>query len=94
MSHHYRKLYTKLKLIFRFCIFSDALSNAQWLITDFKLSGSGFLYNSICELYGNVEGNHNDIKPIIRFPDQILEYVCQFLAVLQQSKLDLVRLIT
>jgi hypothetical protein len=46
------------------------------------------------ELNGNVEENHNDIKPIIRFPDQILEYFRRFLAVVQQSKLGLVRLVT
>jgi len=61
---------------------------------DFKLSGSDFLHNSMYEFYGNVEENHNDIKPIIRFPDRILKYFCRFLAVVQQSKSGLVRLIT
>jgi hypothetical protein len=65
-SHHQKKLYAKLKLLFNFWLFSDALSNAQWLITDFKLSGSDFFHNTMYEFYGNVETIHNDSKPIIR----------------------------
>ena len=42
------------------------------------------------ELCGNVDENHGDIKPIIRFPERILKYLCQFLAVVQQNKSGLI----